>query len=167
MMENHAPVPQYLREGRKDQPNPRCRIADVCWGYRGVRRQQRPVSLDYWRGLCVSLALLCAGDVKVNPGPAGSKYPCVVCGKAVRNNHFGIECSRCEIWTHGVCGWVFPSKYPRLSLLEFVNEPWYCPVCQAGLPFCDANRNSSVRVFPSFVDKPSVVQMSGVQLKMS
>ena len=91
--DGEPPVPQYLREGRKDQPNPRCRIADVCWGYCGVRRQQRPVSLDYWRGLCVSLALLCAGDVKVNPGPAAGKYQCVVCGKVVRNNHLGIECS--------------------------------------------------------------------------
>ena len=24
-----------------------------------------------------------------------------------------------------------------------MNEPWYCPVCQASLPFCDASINSS------------------------
>ena len=69
-------------------------LLPVCWGYRGVRQQQRSVSLDFWRGLCVSLVLLRAGDVKVSPGPVGGKYPCVVCGKAVRNNHLAIECSR-------------------------------------------------------------------------
>ena len=64
------------------------------------------MSLDSWRGLCVSLILLRAGDVKVNPGPASGKYPCVECGKEVRNNYSGIECSRCERWTHAACGGV-------------------------------------------------------------
>ena len=86
-------------------------LSTVCWGYRGVRQQQRSVSLDFWRGLCVSSALLRAGDVKVSPGPVGGKYPCVVCGKAVRNNHLAIECSRCEKWTHAVCGGVSPGEY--------------------------------------------------------
>ena len=30
-------------------------LPTVCWGYHGVRQQQRSVSLDFWRGLCVSL----------------------------------------------------------------------------------------------------------------
>ena len=67
--------------------NLKCRIADCLLGvHHGVRQQQRSVSLDLWRGLCVGLVLLRAGDVKVNPGPVGGKYPCVVCGRAVRNN---------------------------------------------------------------------------------
>ena len=121
---------------------PNCRLfvgGTAVWN----NNKGRWVWIDFWKGLCVSLVLLHAGDVKVNPGPVGGKYPCVVCGKAVRNNHLGIECSRCEKWTHAVCGGVSPGKYLRLSLPKFVNEHWHCPVCQVGLSFCDASINSS------------------------
>ena len=46
-------------------------------------------------------SLLLCGDIHLNPGPV--KYPCQVCGKAVKSNQDGIECSKYEKWNHRTC----------------------------------------------------------------
>ena len=106
-------VMNYLCEHcRKDQPNPKRRIVNCLLGVswcETTTKVSEPGLLE--RSMCqfsVVVCWWCEGQYR----PVGGKYPCVVCGKAVRNNHLGIECSRCEKWTHAVvCGGVSPGEY--------------------------------------------------------
>ena len=50
---------------------------------------------------CILLQL--CGDIAPNPGPPVIKYPCATCSKAVTSRQRGIECSRCENWSHANC----------------------------------------------------------------
>ena len=58
-------------------------------------------------------SLLLCGDIHLNPGPV--KYPFQVCGKAVKSNQDGIECSNCEKWNHRTCDNTSTKEYIRLS----------------------------------------------------
>ena len=83
--------------------------------------------------------LLLAGDVEQNPGPV--RYPCTVCKQPVRCNQRGIECTRCENWSHVRCCGVSVDEYEKISANK--NELWYCPRCLAcELPFIDATLSS-------------------------
>ena len=61
---------------------------------------------------CYWLILL-LGDVQRNPVPAS--FPCTVCRKAVKSKQNGVECTRCERWTHASCGGITLSEYKLLS----------------------------------------------------
>ena len=53
----------------------------------------------------------------------------------------GIECSRCEKWTHASCGGVSGDAYLWLS--EHEDQSWYCSACVVReLPFAEASRLS-------------------------
>ena len=90
-------------------------------------------------GAVVAVLLLCAGDVELNPGP--TRYPCTVCGKNVTEKQQGIECTKCEKWSHAQCCGVPRVEYTRIGERE--DEPWFCPGCLASeLPFVDASLDS-------------------------
>ena len=90
-------------------------------------------------GAVVAVLLLCAGDVELNPGP--TRYPCTVCGKNVTEKQQGIECTKCEKWSHAQCCGVSRVEYTRIGERE--DEPWFCPGCLASeLPFVDASLDS-------------------------
>ena len=85
--------------------------------------------------------LLLSGDIETNPGPV--RYPCTMCGKPVKSNQRGIECSRCEKWTHAKCCGVSPEEYLRLGECE--DELWYCPSCWTSeLPFFNCSTMSEM-----------------------
>ena len=117
------------------------------------RTRRRGLALPncYW-------LILLAGDIKRNPGP--TKYPCTVCGKAVRSNQRGILCSRCQNWTHANCCGVSPAEYRRLG--EHEDELWYCPGCTlTELPFFDTS------IPFANVSLPSHTQLSLVDISNS
>ena len=96
------------------------------------RCRRKAPNLVFW-------LLLLAGDVEQNPGPV--RYPCTVCKQPVRCNQRGIECTRCENWSHVRCCGVSVDEYEKISANE--NELWYCPGCLAcELPFIDATLSS-------------------------
>ena len=74
---------------------------------------------------CILLQL--CGDIAPNPGPPVIKYPCATCSKAVTSRQRGIECSRCENWSHANCVNMSIDEYNALS--EDFECPWYCPSC--------------------------------------
>ena len=58
--------------------------------------------------LTLSLLLMQAGDINLNPGlPTTVKrtprYPCTVCDRGVRSNSKAVSCDNCELWTHINC----------------------------------------------------------------
>ena len=73
-----------------------------------------------------NLLQLC-GDIALNPGPQEITYPCATCSKAVTSRQRGIECSRCERWSHATCVNMSVAEYNALS--EDVECPWHCPSC--------------------------------------
>ena len=75
------------------------------------------------------LILLTAGDIDVNPGPT-AKFPCTVCGKAVKDSDQAISCDRCDNWTHASCCNVDASEHNRLAMLGDTQD-WYCPPCSS------------------------------------
>jgi hypothetical protein len=46
------------------------------------------------------LLILQSADCELNPGPRTPKYPCMVCGKAVKWNQRAVACDNCEGWYH-------------------------------------------------------------------
>jgi len=85
---------------------------------------------------CYWLILL-LGDVQRNPVPAS--FPCTVCRKAVKSKQNGVECTRCERWTHASCDGITLSEYKLLS--DNKEEPWFCLSCE--LQFADSSLNST------------------------
>jgi len=64
-----------------------------------------------------------------------------MCKQPVRCNQRGIECMRCENWSHVRCCGVSVDEYEKISANE--NELWYCPGCLAcEIPFIDATLSS-------------------------
>ena len=70
-----------------------------------------------------------SGDIHPNPGPK-CKWPCGICGKAVRWNQEGIQCDHCEQWLHRDCIPMSPGMYQILS--EHSQLSWCC--CTCGMP---------------------------------
>ena len=96
------------RQNPRLQPLPRCRCGCTAG---------KP-NLVYW-------LLLLAGDVELNPGPI--KFPCAMCSKPVRHNQKGIQCSRCENWSHTACCGVTDLEYRRIGERE--EELMFCLGC--------------------------------------
>ena len=72
-------------------------------------------------------------------------YPCTVCCKSVLYSQKGIECSRCERWTHAFCAQVTDEDYTVLSI--DVTIIWHCPDCVVAiseLPFADCSISASI-----------------------
>ena len=95
--------------------------------------------------LVLSILLLMCGDILPNPGPARVKYPCTVCCKSVLHSQRGIECSRCERWTHALCAKVSNAEYTVLSDDDTI--VWHCPDCvvvTTELPFADCSFSTSM-----------------------
>ena len=97
--------------------------------------------------LVFSVLLLLCGDILPNPGPASVKYPCTVCSKSVSYSQKGIECSRCDRWTHALCAKVTYEDYAMLS--ADVTIEWRCPDCAviSDLPFANYSLSSSISDF--------------------
>ena len=53
-------------------------------------------------------------------------YLCVSCSKPVRNNHKGIQCTKCHKWVHIECVGIPNCEYDN-PCHEFLN--WECPKC--------------------------------------
>ena len=92
-----------------------------------------------------------------------------VCSALVKSNQRGIQCDRCDLWTHASCGGVGQEEY------EGLYGEWYCPTCvRAELPFADVSRLSAVdtsitgsvsEMSPFLKSKPSeVCKSSGVAI---
>ena len=91
------------------------------------------------RRLWLLLLTIC-GDIELNPGPT---CPCTKCDKAVRARDRGIQCDKCDEWTHAKCCHVNHKQYRRMSSLG-ESEEWLCPsCCLSTLPFADCSQLSS------------------------
>jgi len=88
--------------------------------------------------------LLLSGDVELNPGPV-YRFPCTVCSKPVKNNQRGVQCDRCDLWTHASCGGVGSrEEYDQLSM---DNTEWLCPSCTwCELPFAESGLPSDTQL---------------------
>ena len=105
------------------------------------RRRAVPLfRLDVFASGCSWLIclLLLAGDVELNPGPCSPRYPCGVCGKAVRYSDRAVACDDCNIWYHTNCMLMNTHVYESLRDSDI---SWMCFRC--GLP------NFSSRLFES------------------
>ena len=58
---------------------------------------------DCERTFSLTFLLLSCSDISLNSGPIKYKYPCGICGKAVRKNQNGIYCDGCNLWHHLKC----------------------------------------------------------------
>ena len=73
------------------------------------------------------LLLTTSKDIESNPGPGPVKYPCQICGKAVKWTTPGVCCDSCDGWYHKSCMGMSSGVYSGLQ-----NVSWYC--CKCGLP---------------------------------
>ena len=78
--------------------------------------------------LAVITLMLC-GDISINPGPTTVKYPCQICGKAVKWKQMVIACDNCTNWYHTDCIKMNSKIYEALANTSL---QWIC--CQCGLP---------------------------------
>ena len=106
----------------------------------GRRRASLRFRMDILASGCSWLIylLLLAGDVELNPGPCSLRYPCGVCGKAVRNNDRAVACDTCNIWYHTNCMVMNPHVFESLRDSDI---SWTCFSC--GIP------NFSSKLFES------------------
>ena len=51
----------------------------------------------------LSLLILRAGDVELNPGPYQPKFPCKYCNYAAKWNQKCLQCNLCNGWYHTGC----------------------------------------------------------------
>ena len=103
------------------------------------RRRARPLlRLDVLAsgGLWLICLLLLSGDVELNPGPCSPRYPCGVCGKAVKARDRAVACDGCDIWYHTNCMLMNSHVF---NALRDSDISWLCFTC--GLP------NFSSRLF--------------------
>ena len=67
------------------------------------------------------------------------KYPCLVCKKAVANNHKAVHCDMCSKWVHIKCNKINSTTYQNL---QEDNSDWYCVEClKKILPFMTEDDN--------------------------
>ena len=75
--------------------------------------------------LSVTVCLLLAGDIEINPGPP-TVYLCALCDTEVTWSCKAICCDKCNIWIHHSCVNIDSIEY---SLLGRTATPWHCPRC--------------------------------------
>ena len=77
------------------------------------------------------ILILTSSDYHPNPGPRTPKYPCGICGKAVRWSRTirSVACNDCEVWFHKDCLGMSTAVYEPL---EATDVSWYC--CNCGIP---------------------------------
>ena len=97
-----------------------------CFSRRSDLCSPREVRINKSTFVFYSFLLLC-GDISPNPGPPTVSYPCTICAKSVTDSQRGIECCRCENWTHASCRNVSSDEYDTLSVDSSID--WYCPSC--------------------------------------
>ena len=74
----------------------------------------------------LSLLILC-GDISLNPGPL--RYPCEICGQAVRKTQRAIMCKECSVWFYQACSYIKDFNFKTLE-----KHPLYVrPCCNCGL----------------------------------
>ena len=106
-------------------------------------RFRRPVSclfqsLDKTPSLPITVCLLLAGDIELNPGPR-NVYLCALCDLEVSWNCKALCCDGCDVWIHHACVDINSLEY---SLLGKSAVPWLCPRCD--------NMNCDTFTFNSF-----------------
>ena len=72
----------------------------------------------------LSLVLILAGDLELNPGPKIIRYPCGICRKACTRRQPAVACDGCDIWFHTKCMSMNSKIYDALN-----NISWYCFSC--------------------------------------
>ena len=77
----------------------------------------------------LTMILLLAGDISMNPGPRKLAYPCGICKYAVSQRQRAIQCDKCDFWIHLKC-------IPSMTVKEYhdiakTNDPWFCLNCLA------------------------------------
>ena len=60
----------------------------------------------------LSLLILC-GDISLNPGPL--RYPCEICGQAVRKTRRAIMCKECSVWFYQACSYIKDFNFETLE----------------------------------------------------
>jgi hypothetical protein len=98
------------------------------------------------------------GDIEHNPGPPKrgrpAKHPCKRCGYAVNNKNKGVQCKKCELFTHNNC--INDLDFvPKLT--DFCSTNWCCTTAETYEP--DFNFTES------FFDSPprNPVENEGIQ----
>ena len=86
-----------------------------------------------------------SADTETNPGPRTPKFPCQLCGKAVRWNQKAIACDHCSTWLHTACINMPSQEYERgvpshgfvKSVTNQTTRPVYsCPLWQRSQQIC-------------------------------
>ena len=128
----------------KDQPNPKCRIAACLLGIPWCETTTKVSESGLLeRSMCQFSVVACwwCEDQSL---PSGRQVPMCGMWKGSEYNHLGIECSRCEKWTHAVCGGVSPgNRVSPTELTRVCERAFVLSSLSGGLPFCDASINSS------------------------
>ena len=77
--------------------------------------------------LCIIL-IAQSHDVETNPGPRTPRYPCGVCGKAVRwsRTRKAVACDTCDVWFHCDCMGMSSLSYNRINRSDVT---WICSSC--------------------------------------
>ena len=78
----------------------------------------------------LTLCLLLAGDVELNPGPRRPKFPCGICNRAVKQTDPSVLCDQCGYWVHNTCSGLSSNLYHILQ--QNSSFVWVRPKC--GLP---------------------------------
>ena len=79
----------------------------------------------------LTLVLLLAGDIELNPGPAkrnAAVWPCGICQYPVTWEHHGVACDGCSLWHHKSCLSMCSNDYKDL---EGSNVVWLCCKCDS------------------------------------
>ena len=101
-----------------------------CQSNKSHRWDTRATSPSPYRTL-LSLTLILAGDIQLNPGPrVTSIYPCGLCESPVTWNCRGVACDACSVWYHGSCIELCSDDY---ALLDRSNVQWLATLLLFGV----------------------------------
>ena len=81
--------------------------------------------------ILISLTLLLAGDIHLNPGPINknaSVYPCGLCEHPVSWNCHAVCCDGCDVWHHKSCIELCSADF---ELLQRSHVQWMCCKCDS------------------------------------
>ena len=91
--------------------------------------------------------LILSGDIKLNPGPVASIYPCGLYDRKVDWDDRGVAGDSCDIWYHCSCISMQSSEYSRLNS---TTENWKCYRCDFTFPDHSLYHSYNVDVSNSF-----------------